>query len=427
MMNWKDRRRMKFGIFYELQLPRPWQAGGEFQLYQNALDQVELADRLGYDYAWEVEHHFLEEYSHSPSPEVFLAAASQRTKQIRLAHGIMQLTTTHPARCAERIAALDLISKGRVEFGTGESASLTELEPFGVVYDEKRAVWEEGLRAIIPMFKDGGCEHHGRYFDMPLRNVVPKPLQKPHPPLWVACSALETIEMAGRRGLGALAFQFLSADAAHAWVHAYYNAFTKRQQKLADYVTNPNIAIVSYFMCAETDAEARRRADGIPFFQFALRFYGQSATRTRPPPGTVNLWDEYEKWKRANPEGHARALSGGLIGSPETLRSKLRKFETSNIDQVIFLNQAGKNTHEHICESLELFAREVLPEFHANIPAHEEWKARVLSREIELEEIDTQPFRDRYGPNSVQLTTAGGGMKFASAAAERSVTVRSAA
>ena len=139
---------MKFGIFYELQLPRPWQPGGELQLYQNALDQVELADRLGYDYAWEVEHHFLEEYSHSPAPEVFLAAASQRTKRIRLAHGIMQLTTTHPARCAERIAALDLVSNGRVEFGTGESASVTELQPFGVAFDEKRAIWEEAIRAI---------------------------------------------------------------------------------------------------------------------------------------------------------------------------------------------------------------------------------------------------------------------------------------
>ncbi len=359
---------MKFGIFYELQLPRPWLPGGEHRLYQNALDQVELADRLGYDYAWEVEHHFLEEYSHSPAPEVFLAAASQRTKRIRLAHGIMQLTTIHPARCAERIAALDLVSNGRVEFGTGESASITELQPFGVAYDEKRAMWEEAIQAIIPMFRDGGCEHHGKYFDMPLRNVVPKPLQKPHPPLWVACSQLETIEMAGRRGLGALAFQFLSADAAHAWVHAYYNAFTKRQEKLADYVTNPNLALTSYFMCAETDEEARRRADGIPFFQFALRFYGQSAMRERPAPGTVNLWDEYEKWKRENPEALARALSGGLIGSPETLRRKLRRFETSHIDSVILLNQAGKNSHEHICESLELFAREVMPEFHANIP-----------------------------------------------------------
>ena len=394
---------MKFGIFYELQMPRPWVADGELTLYQNALDQVELADRLGYDFAWEVEHHFLEEYSHSPAPEVFLAAASQRTKNIRLAHGIMQLTTTHPARCAERIAALDLVSRGRVEFGTGESASSTELEPFGVAYGEKRAKWEEAIQAIIPMFKDGGSEHHGKFFDMPLRNVLPKPIQKPHPPIWVACSALETIEMAGRRGLGALAFQFLSADAAFAWVHAYYNAFVKRQEKLADYQLNSNIALTSYFMCAETDEEARRRADGIPFFQFALRFYGQSVNRERPAPGTVNLWDEYEKWKRENPEGLARALSGGLIGSPETIRRKLRRFETSHIDQVILLNQAGKNTHAHICESLDLFAREVMPEFHANIPAQDAWKQRVLAGEIELEEIDTAPFRDRYGPNSVQL------------------------
>src|SRR5260370_21728526 len=122
---------MKFGIFYEVQLARPWLPGGEWALYQNALDQVELADRLGYDYAWEVEHHFLEEYSHSPAPEVFL----------------------------------------------------TELQPFGVAFDEKRAIWEEAIRAIIPMFRDGGCEHHGKYFDMPLRNVAPTPVQKPLPPL----------------------------------------------------------------------------------------------------------------------------------------------------------------------------------------------------------------------------------------------------
>src|SRR5207237_8794201 len=121
---------------------------------------------------------------------------------------------------------------------------------------------------------------------------------------------------------------------------------------------------------------------------------------------TGNLCDEYENGKRANPEAHQRALSGGLIGSPETLRQKLRKFETSNIDSVILLNQAGKNTHEDICESLKLFAREVMPEFHAHIPEQEAWKQQVLAREIELEEIDTQPFRDRYGPNSVRLAPA---------------------
>ena len=92
---------MKFGIFYELQLPRPLHPGDEQTLYQNALSQIERADKLGYDHAWQVEHHFHDEYAHSPAPESFLAAASQRTKNIRLGHGICQLTTNHPARAAE--------------------------------------------------------------------------------------------------------------------------------------------------------------------------------------------------------------------------------------------------------------------------------------------------------------------------------------
>ena len=142
---------MKFGIFYELQLPRPWEEGDELRLYQNALTQLETADRLGYDYAWVVEHHFLEEYSHSPSPKSFLAAASQRTKQIRLGHGIFQLTTNHPARVAERVAVLDLLSNGRCEFGMGESASITELTPFGRDMETKREVFEEAVQAIFPM------------------------------------------------------------------------------------------------------------------------------------------------------------------------------------------------------------------------------------------------------------------------------------
>ena len=125
---------MRFGIFYEHQLPRPWSADAEHQLLTDALEQVELADRSGIDYVWEVEHHFLEEYSHSSAPEVFLAAASQRTRQIRLGHGIVQAppAVNHPARIAERVATLDLVSGGRVEFGTGESSSAAELGGFGV-------------------------------------------------------------------------------------------------------------------------------------------------------------------------------------------------------------------------------------------------------------------------------------------------------
>ncbi len=378
---------MKFGIFYEHQLPRPWSERAEYELLQNSLDEVELADRLGYDYAWEVEHHFLEEYSHSSAPEVFLAAASQRTNQIRLAHGIIQLTTNHPARVAERVSTLDLLSHGRVEFGIGEGSSITELHPFDRRFRDKRAVWEDAVRALIPMFTSEAHEYHGEFFDFPLRNVLPKPYQKPHPPLWVACSQIDTIEMAGRRGMGALGFQFISADAATAWVSAYYNSYVNKLDKLADYTTNPNIAVVSGFMCAETDEEAQRKADGWTFFQFALRFYSTHGTID---PGSVSLWDEYTKWRKT-PKGQ-QPQNTGLIGSPDTLRRKLKKFEDSNVDQVILLNQAGNNKHADIVDSLELFAREVMPEFHAREPEHQAWKSAVLAGEIELEEIDTDPF-----------------------------------
>ena len=140
---------MKFGIFYEHQLPRDWDEFSEHKLIKNSLDQIELADQLGYDYAWEVEHHFLEEYSHSSAPEVFLAAASQRTENIRLGHGIIQLTTNHPARVAEKVATLDLVSDGRVELGLGEGASVEDLIRAGRKIDaikQLRAERGVGLR-----------------------------------------------------------------------------------------------------------------------------------------------------------------------------------------------------------------------------------------------------------------------------------------
>src|SRR5512145_3350293 len=173
---------MKFGIFYEHQIGRPWDDDTDVRLIHDALEQIELADRLGIQYAWEVEHHFLEEYSHSSAPEVFLAAASQRTKRIRLAHGIVQLTTNHPARVAERVSTLDLVSHGRVELGIGEGSSITELHPFDRRFRDKRAVWEDAVRALLPMFTETAWEYNGEFFDLPSRNVLPKPLQKPHPP-----------------------------------------------------------------------------------------------------------------------------------------------------------------------------------------------------------------------------------------------------
>ena len=342
---------------------------------------------MGYDYAWEVEHHFLEEYSHSSAPEVFLGAASQRTTNIRLGHGVIQLPTNQPHRVAERVATLDLLSKGRVELGMGEGAGPAELHPFGTQVRSKRDRWEEAVKAIIPMFTKESWEFHGQYHDFPARNVIPKPYQKPHPPLWVACSNIKTIGQAGEWGMGALGFTFVSPDAATAWVNKYYNNLLHRPNRLTDYPVNPNIAMVSGFMCAETDEEAYEKASGWTFFIFALSYYGRKGVDA---PGEGNLWEEFEDWRHS--EKAQDAFKGALIGSPATIREKLHQFQEAHVDQVILLNQAGKTSHEDICGSLKMFAEEVMPEFHAMEDDHAIWKGDVLSGRIVLEDFETEGY-----------------------------------
>jgi alkanesulfonate monooxygenase SsuD/methylene tetrahydromethanopterin reductase-like flavin-dependent oxidoreductase (luciferase family) len=352
---------MQFGIFYEHQLPRPWAEGAELKLFQDALDQVELADKLGIDYAWEVEHHFLEEYAHSSAPEVFLAACSQRTKRIRLGHGIMLMPPpyNHPARAAERIATLDLVSAGRVEWGTGESASLAELGGFGISVQDKQPMWQEATReAANMMVMDPYPGYQGKYFSMPCRNVVPKPVQKPHPPIWVAASRRETIHEAARDGIGALTFAFIDPAEAIKWVGEYYDIIRSEACVPLGHSVNANIAMVGGFSCHADAEEARRRGlDGFRFFGYAL---GHHYIFGEHLPGRTDIWANYERARDLLPIAKGGA---GAIGSPEQIEQHLRQFEEAGVDQMIFVQQGGRNRHEDICESMELFAKTVMPGF----------------------------------------------------------------
>lgn len=381
---------MKFGIFYEHQLPKPWTEGLEQKLFQDALDQVELADQLGIDYAWEVEHHFLEEYSHSSSPEIFLAAASQRTKNIRLGHGIRQVIPNynHPARTAECIATLDLVSNGRVEFGTGESSAILELGGFNVPVETKRAQYLEATEQICNMLAmDPYPGYKGEFFEMPCRNVVPKPVQKPHPPLWVACSNRETIKMAARLGIGALTFAFVDPLEAKHWVDEYYSIIKSHECVPIGHRVNANIAMVTSFSLHQDREEAIARGlEGFDFFGYALgSLYGFGAHK----PGRTNLFQAFrearEKQLQETPLDMTASLTGarGGIGTPDDMRDHLKKFEAVGVDQVTFIQQAGLNQHEHICESLELFANEVMPEFKAREAARQTEKDAMLAPYIE--------------------------------------------
>jgi alkanesulfonate monooxygenase SsuD/methylene tetrahydromethanopterin reductase-like flavin-dependent oxidoreductase (luciferase family) len=405
---------MKFGVFYEHQLPRPWEDGAELRLFQEALDQVELADRLGIDYAWEVEHHFLEEYSHSSAPEVFLAAASQRSRRIRLGHGIVLMPPAYnaPARVAERIATLDLVSGGRVDWGTGESASRAELEGFGVKPGDRRAMWRETVEQVANMLAmDPYPGFKGQFFSMPARNVLPKPVQKPHPPIWVACSNRETIHLAAQLGIGALTFAFIDPAEAGKWAADYYETF-KRECVPIGHAVNPNIAMVTGFSCHADAEEARRRgSDGFRFFQFALAHHYVFGRHT---PGRTNIWKRFEA---VRDQIGTEVLGGGAscIGTPAQIRASLSTFQDAGVDQTIFIQQGGRNRHEDICESLELFAREVMPEFHAAEAGRQARKSRELEPAIEAafaRKAKLPPLADAQIPtyqaygNTIALTEA---------------------
>ncbi|TSD40316.1 LLM class flavin-dependent oxidoreductase [Rhodococcus sp. KBS0724] len=353
---------MKFGIQFTQQLPRPWTEKSERDLFASSLDQVALADTLGYDYAWAVEQHFLEEYSHSSAPEIFLAAASQRTNRIRLGHGIVLMPPGYnePVRVAERIATLDLLSGGRLDFGVGDSKSRMELEGFGIEPSERRDMTTEALEQVSNMLAlEPFPGFTGKHFAMPARNVVPKPTQKPHPPLWMAASDEATIQRAARIGVGVLAHGFADASEAKRIVDEYYEIFKTECIPIGHNV-NPNIAMLNPFYCnADEDDALRIGMSAHGFGTYAVRHY---YTFGRHRPGHTDI---AAHWAAVREElgGDPPIMGSHAIGTPRQLAQRMRDFSDAGIDQVVLLHQAGTMTHDQISASLSLFASEVMPEF----------------------------------------------------------------
>ena len=379
---------MRFGIFYEHQLPRPWNPGDEAKLFHDALEQVVLADKLGFDYAWEVEHHFLEEYSHSSAPEVFLSACAALTKNIRVGHGIRQVIPNynHPARVAEGLATLDIISRGRVDFGIGEGATRLELGAFNIPAREKRAMAIEAAEQIANMMvMDPYPGFEGKSFSFPCRNIVPKPVQSPHPPMWMACTNRDTIKVAASLGVGALAFSFLDPEEARAWAGIYYDIIKSDQCVPIGHAVNANIAMVSNFSLHQDRDEAIRRGhEGFEFFGYAVN----ALVAHDAVPGRSTLWHDYitargERTQEVIDAARRATTYASGIGTPADIGRHIAAFQDSGIDQVIFLQQAGKNRHEHICASLQLFADEVMGPFKAEVAQREARKAEALAPYLE--------------------------------------------
>ena len=354
---------MKFGMFYEIQVPKPWHADSEFDIYRQVLDQVELADELGYDSFWTVEHHFFSEFSHCSAPEVLYGAVSQRTRNIRIGHGVVLLPFpyNHPIRVAERVAVLDLLSDGRIEVGTGRSTTAIELDGFGIPPEETRARWDEALRMLPEIWTREKFSWEGHYFQVPPREVVPKPRQKPHPPLWMATTSEEGHALAGQKGLGLLSFTLLVEPPELAKRIATYRAAIRDAEPVGSFVNNQT-AVFAMGYCGESPREARETAGEslvwatrraiemvFPMAQRATGDYSylQQIFGVDIDSITFDYLCDHDLV---------------VVGDPEECARKLKLHKEAGADSILLMQQVHNIPHEKVMASIERFAKYVMPQ-----------------------------------------------------------------
>jgi len=249
---------VKFALFYEIPVARPWTKGKEHQAFKNVLEQAVLGDQLGFHSIWTVEHHFLEEYSHCSNPEVLYGAIAARTKNIRIGYGVRLAPKpyNHPVRSAESAAVLDLLSDGRVEFGTGRSSTRIEMEGFGLHPNQTREMWHEAVGHIVTCWSEDEAEFSGKHWQLPKRRVLPKPLQSPHPPVWGATGSIDGHRMMGELGLGLLSFSVgTPPEQLKERVDVYRAGIAACKQPLGRFV-NDRAACFTMVNCAPTRAES---------------------------------------------------------------------------------------------------------------------------------------------------------------------------
>ncbi len=395
---------MKFGLLYEGQRPFQGNDVDWNSLYKETLDQCELADRLGFDNLWFVEHHFLMGFSGSPCPEVLFGALSQRTKNIRIGFGVSILPYHHPIRVAERVAMVDQLTDGRVEFGTGRSNAYEQTGQ-GVDPRETRDRWDESISMLPQIWQADEFSWEGKFWNVPTRRVLPRVFQKPHPRMYLACTQTESFRLAAQKGIGVLSSSSYAVDILAEHVKVYRDAI-----KDAD----PVGAFVNDFWgnnvhayCGKDDKAAKELCA-----ESMKTFFGPDKPYVRDRIGAYeelleawggvpdHLQADFGRWLRQSDESHkeqaaeagisldsgpgaaraaiaqldAETLSDrGVIiaGDPESCAKTVRMYEDIGVDQVMMIMQTETVPHEKVMESIELFGKEVIPQFRQEAPVKE--------------------------------------------------------
>jgi alkanesulfonate monooxygenase SsuD/methylene tetrahydromethanopterin reductase-like flavin-dependent oxidoreductase (luciferase family) len=357
---------MRFHLLYEIECPRPWGETSIQDCFWEALEQTKVAEEAGFETVWSVEHHFLDQFSVASAPEVWLSAVAQHTTRIRIGHGVRLLpfNYNHPVRAAEMAAVLDIMSKGRLEFGTGRSASMLELQGFGIDPDKTRAQWDEALHMIPKMWTQEEFSWNSPTFQMPPRNVLPKPVQKPHPPLWMSGTQPDSAILAGERGIGFMHFSMSDPVGMDQKVKSYKDAIARCSDPVGQFV-NDQFGAFTMMFCGEDDADAKRRAGE------AVCWYTNLVEAVYASLAGLGQDQSYAWYKqRLEREGmKQRSLEelverrSAIVGGPERCIDSIRWYESQGVDFMILLVQAGSLRHADICDSLRRFGREVVPKF----------------------------------------------------------------
>ena len=359
---------MEFALFYEIPVARPWTRRSERDAYHEVLEQAVLGEQAGFHSLWTVEHHFLEEYSHCSNPEVLYGAIAARTSRLRLGYGVrlMPFPYNHPVRSAESAAVLDIISDGRVEFGTGRSSTRLELEGFGIDPHRTRELWEEAVDVIVAAWTNDVLEWKGKQFSIPPRRVLPKPVQDPHPPLWGATSSPDSHRIMGEKGMGLLSFTIgTSPEELKDRIDLYRDGLT-RAKPVGKFV-NGRAGTFTMVNVARTREQARANAAE------SFEWYAKAGTEA---VASVAKWMR-ELGQESGTYAYGDALAdldtsfltydflettgACIVGTPEACIETAKRYEAAGCDLLLCLMNPYKVPHKAVMESIELMGKYVIP------------------------------------------------------------------
>ncbi len=356
---------MEFGLFMGGFVHKDQMAANPNAEHDRLMSEVRLAevgDRHNWKYSWWTEHHFLYEYSHISANEVVMPWVLARTERMHVASGIINITppVNHPVRVAERVAMLDHLSEGRFEFGTGRGSSTTEQGGFGITDpDETKLMFDEAIEQFLPMWQDGEYSYTGKYFDVPKRNILPKPYSKPHPPMWVAAGNPGTFQKAGEMGLGVICFTGGTPEKMRPLIEMYKEAIATAKP-VGAYV-NDNVAITTSFLCLEDGDEAvdlaTRSGNGR---QQTLVF---KYLDTFPKPAWVPEWPNEISDPTADQIRAGRDAGASCIGTPDECAEVIAQWEAIGVDQLIMGPSGSTYSHDMLAHTTALFGDEVIPRF----------------------------------------------------------------